>query len=58
MDLPARHQHPLRKCDLCDRPMHLLGTLSALGSHPGQRVYKCTECRYATADEVEPPRAG
>jgi hypothetical protein len=53
MDRHTRHPHPPRKCDLCDRPMHLLGTVSAVGRRAGRRVYKCTACGYATADAVE-----
>lgn len=52
MDLHTRRQHLPRKCDLCDRPMHLLGTLPPSARHPGQHIYKCTECKYATADEA------
>src|SRR5262245_35447227 len=56
MDQYTNDQHPPRHCDLCARPMQFLSTLPALGSYRCQRVYKCTECRYATADTVEPAR--
>jgi hypothetical protein len=32
-----------------------MSTLAAIGTFPMQRIYKCTACRFATAETVKTP---
>jgi hypothetical protein len=44
-----------QKCHICEAPMVLMSTLAAIGTFPMQRIYKCTACKFATAETVKTP---
>ena len=44
-----------QKCHICESPMVLISTLAAIGTFPMQRIYKCTACKFATAETVKSP---
>jgi hypothetical protein len=35
--------------------MVLVSTLAAMGTFPMQRIYKCTGCKFVTAETVKTP---
>jgi hypothetical protein len=46
-----------QKCDICEAPMVLVGTLVVMGTFPMQRIYKCMACQFATAETIKTPTA-
>jgi hypothetical protein len=44
-----------QKCHICEAPMVLMSTLAAIGTFPMQRIYKCTACKFTTAETVKTP---
>jgi hypothetical protein len=44
-----------QKCHICEAPMVLMSTLGAIGTFPMQRIYRCTACKFATAETVKTP---
>ena len=52
---PEPTSYVFLQTEILDAPMVLMSILAAIGTFPMQRIYKCTACKFATAETVKTP---
>ena len=53
--LRSQPSYVFLQTEILDAPMVLMSILAAIGTFPMQRIYKCTACKFATAETVKTP---